>query len=430
MNLHWLQQPWLETLGWALLHSLWELSAIAAIAFFAILLLRHQAAQVRYVVGYVVLLIMMALPLATYAILWTHRPATIAPVADVPTTGFRDLIIAATGDNHSAIVPGAVGVRDRALALLHSVPPYAAVVYLAGAAMLILRLFVGYTALRRLRRDAHLAGPCQALVETLRDRLGISVPVQILHSSQVEVPTVLGAWRPLILLPLTTTTGLSTEHLTCLLLHELAHIRRHDFLANLVQSLIETLLFYHPAVTWLSGVIRQEREHCCDDIAAAAIGNRGHYAAALVSMESLRATSRNLVVAANGGSLLGRIQRLLRPAAPRSLSQRIISGSSLLAAAILVAGFACYLAACSRDDTASSSPTTSTSTAPADRVARIGDVLMITVAYELLAPDANYTDHFSLWMRRATCIFRMWAAFPPLGKRRRNWRMPSPMQPL
>jgi len=95
------------------------------------------------------------------------------------------------------------------------------------------------------------------------------------------------------------------------LAHELAHIRRHDFIVNLMQSVVETLLFYHPAVWWISQQIRVEREHCCDDLAVAVFGDPLQYARALTRFEELRITAAQTALAANGGSLLGRIRRLV-----------------------------------------------------------------------------------------------------------------------
>jgi len=132
----------------------------------------------------------------------------------------------------------------------------------------------------------------------------------------VEVPTVIGWLRPVILLPASALTGLSAEQLEALLAHELAHIRRYDYLVNLLQTTIETLFFYHPAVWWVSTQVRQEREHCCDDLAVAACGDVLTYARALTALEQLRGSEPQLAVAASGGSLLVRIQRLLRGRAP------------------------------------------------------------------------------------------------------------------
>ncbi len=105
-------------------------------------------------------------------------------------------------------------------------------------------------------------------------------------------------------------TGLPEAQLELILAHELAHIRRHDYLVNLLQTLVETIFFYHPAVWWLSRQIRNERENCCDDVAMATVGSRADYGRALLAIEELRATSPSLSLAAHGGSLLARIRRI------------------------------------------------------------------------------------------------------------------------
>src|SRR6185369_12620027 len=120
-----------------------------------------------------------------------------------------------------------------------------------------------------------------------------------------------GWMRPAILLPASTLSGLSVAQIEAILAHELAHIRRHDYIVNLLQCVIETLLFYHPAVWWVSRRVRDERELCCDDMAVQAVGDRVGYARALCELERLRAATPQLAMAANGGSLLTRIARLL-----------------------------------------------------------------------------------------------------------------------
>jgi D-alanyl-D-alanine endopeptidase (penicillin-binding protein 7) len=119
-----------------------------------------------------------------------------------------------------------------------------------------------------------------------------------------------------VLVPVAAMLALSPEALEALLVHELAHVRRGDFLANILQTLAEALLFYHPAVWWLSRRIRQEREHCCDDAAVSACGDPILYASALAGLEELRIQPiliPDLAPAASGGKLMSRIQRLLRP---------------------------------------------------------------------------------------------------------------------
>ncbi len=124
---------------------------------------------------------------------------------------------------------------------------------------------------------------------------------------------VIGWIRPAILVPVAALSGLTAPEMEAILAHELAHIRRHDYLVNVLQCLVETLVFYHPATWWISQVIRREREHCCDDIAVAACCDRIAYARALATMEGLRAPAFSLSPAANGGILLARVRRILEP---------------------------------------------------------------------------------------------------------------------
>jgi beta-lactamase regulating signal transducer with metallopeptidase domain len=358
MRIEWLRQAWLETLGWTLVHSLWELSLVAAVAVVLLMVLRRGSAQVRYVVGYGVLMGMMVVPVGTYGYLWARRVRVVA-VVGVSAGVMRDSPVFVGGGEEvmSQVELMRVGTWERVMGWLRAVPPYAAMGYLVGAGLLTLRLLAGYGALRRVRTGALAAREHEALLRELCGRLRVGVAVRLMQSARVEVPTVIGAWRPMILLPVSAMTGLSAEHLTYLLLHELAHIRRHDYLANLAQSMVETLLFYHPAVVWLSGQVRQEREHCCDDVAVMAAGNRGGYAAALASMEGLRAEPEGvrggLVIGARGGSLLQRVQRILQSPVPISPDQRLACGLSVLViCAVLATGL--YFVGCERSPAAPS----------------------------------------------------------------------------
>ncbi len=142
-------------------------------------------------------------------------------------------------------------------------------------------------------------------------RMCVSRPVRLLKSTLVQVPSVIGVLRPVILLPVGAFTGLSPDQIEAILAHELAHIKRYDYLVNIVQSVIEILFFYHPAVWWVSHRIRVERENCCDDIAASVCGDPETYVRTLVVLEEARCPAPVLSVAANGGSLVLRVQRLV-----------------------------------------------------------------------------------------------------------------------
>ncbi|MFT5412834.1 MAG: hypothetical protein ACI9NC_005586 [Verrucomicrobiales bacterium] len=191
-----------------------------------------------------------------------------------------------------------------------------------------MRLVVRWWAARRLcsRGVSPVSDEIEAMARRLAARLRVSRTVSVLRSTTVFVPSVVGWFKPVILLPAATLAGLSTYDVEAILAHELAHIRRHDYLVNLLQHLAEALLFFHPAVWWISRRIRIEREYCCDDLAVEASGSRLDYSRALAVLERLRGTSATpsaaLPLAADGGSLLARIQRLAgaTPKTPRRLT--------------------------------------------------------------------------------------------------------------
>jgi uncharacterized protein (TIGR03435 family) len=211
-------------------------------------------------------------------------------------------------------------------------------VWLAGAVVFWVRLAGGWVVAARMRRMLVRRAPpeWQEKFRKLGAQIGVSRPVRLLVSALVQVPTVVGWLRPMVLVPVGALGGLPAEHLEALLLHELAHIRRHDYLINILQSVAESLLFYHPAVWWVSGHIRAERELCCDDLAVSISGDALTYSRALAQLESYRPAHLSAVIAANGGSLPNRIARLLgkpRPVIRTGLGPDVITVAGLLVVA-------------------------------------------------------------------------------------------------
>ena len=169
-------------------------------------------------------------------------------------------------------------------------------------------------------------------IDRLKERMGIRRAVALLESARVEVPMVVGWLRPAILVPVAALSGLTAPELEAILAHELAHIRRHDYLVNLLQCVVEILMFYHPATWWITRVIRREREHCCDDMAVAACRDRLTYARALAAMEGLRVPAFSLSPAANGGNLLARVRRILKPQEESMKPVRMLLGLAVVLA--------------------------------------------------------------------------------------------------
>ena len=326
-------------IGWALLHSLWLSTGVALVLAVVLRRLRRAPAESRYLAACIALVMMVALPATTSSILSpapgaeeavgssapAHRRVTIDGAAGEITTN------RARSSPHFAWLPSSA--RPRALLCV------LVAAWMAGVTALTLRLLCGWLLLRRLTRQARLlAGPCDEALARLARALRIRRAVRLLESSLVQVPMVIGGLRPMILLPIAALTGLPPRQLEALLAHELAHIRRHDYLVNLAQSVIEVVLFYHPAAWWASRVIRAEREHCCDDLAVRACGDRPGYARALAAMEGLRGAP-SLSLAASGGPLLARVRRILNPEV-ESMHQfsTVVLGAPLLLASVLLVG--------------------------------------------------------------------------------------------
>jgi D-alanyl-D-alanine endopeptidase (penicillin-binding protein 7) len=161
----------------------------------------------------------------------------------------------------------------------------------------------------------------QARLSRLADRCGIGRHVRLRIVDALASPVTAGCWRPVVLVPAALVTGMPPQLLEALLAHELGHVRRHDYLVNLVQNVIEALLFYHPAVWWISRRIRQERELIADDFAAHRLGEPRQLARALSELERLQFSHHHLAQAAAGGDLMARIRRLVRPD-PQALDWR------------------------------------------------------------------------------------------------------------
>jgi beta-lactamase regulating signal transducer with metallopeptidase domain len=328
--------PIFQALGWALIHFIWQGAAVAAVYAVANTSLRRCAASVRYGLACAALAVMLASVLATLFVMGkdSARPAEGQATVNQVTPADETITRAGLGPPaKEEATPREAGAHSGAVSLLYSWSispgartrftsflPWLVAAWIAGVLLLSMRFLGGLIVAGRLKHKqaSPLLEQWQQKLSALAARLRVSRPVRLCESVLVEVPTVIGWMRPVILVPATALTGLSAEQLEALLAHEMAHIRRHDYFINLLQTAVETLLFYHPAVWWVSRQIRQEREHCCDDLAVAACGSVLVYARALAELEQLRSVGPQLAVAANGGSLLHRIQRLVGSPARRS----------------------------------------------------------------------------------------------------------------
>lgn len=282
----------IERIGWTLIHFLWEGAGVAILLALALAATRKSSANLRYGLACGALTVLAFLPVATYV--------ALAPAAEV---------VAPTGGAHWAFGERIVAVPPAASGYL----PIFVAVWACGVILLALRLVATLAVVERMRRRHTLVGPAewQARADALAERIGVRRKVRLLFSQKIEAPSAWGVLKAVIVLPTSIVAQLSPAQIETILLHELAHIRRHDYLVNLLQSVVETVLFYHPAIWWVSSVIRREREHCCDDLVVAALGSATPYARALLQIEECRRAMPSPVLSAKGSNLMNRIARIL-----------------------------------------------------------------------------------------------------------------------
>jgi beta-lactamase regulating signal transducer with metallopeptidase domain len=324
--------------GWALVHSVWQAALLAGALWLLLAALRGRSSGARYVAACGALALMLGLPLATVAGLripsGTRPPvgAQDAGMAGVeagtpsPAQTPSQLAASRSESRPSAASPAAALVptgRPRAdwlaflVLLIDPVLPWAVSAWFLGASVFAMRLCGSWATVRVLGSLGirPVATERVRAVARAAERLKLPQPIRVLESSLARVPTVLGWLRPTMLIPASALVGLSPAQFEAIVLHELAHIRRHGYLINMLQSVAEVLMFYHPAVWWVSRQIRLEREHCCDDVAVAACEDRRLYARALADLQGLALGDLQGVLAATDGPLLRRVQRLVSPGA-------------------------------------------------------------------------------------------------------------------
>jgi bla regulator protein blaR1 len=333
--MNWLSPSAMQALGWALLHFLWQGTALAAVAAAAMALSRR--ASTRYLLGVSALVLMLLAPLATFFV-YSQQHSGVAdtakssPLAAAQLTA-RDRDAASGSTQPSSFIRSSFAPSLDAL-------PWLVEAWLLGVAFFSLRSAGGFLLLEReRRRQSSIVSPrVLEICYTLQEQLGLRRAIAYCECKWLQAPAVIGWFRPVVFLPVTALTGLSEEQLQVVIAHELAHIQRFDPFVNVFQVCAETLLFYHPAVWWLNKRIRAEREHCCDDMAVALCGNAVEYARALTLMEEWR-SAPVFAMASNRGPLTERIVRVLGlktlGAGVRGIG---LTGSLLCLTAALVAG--------------------------------------------------------------------------------------------
>ena len=297
--------------GWTLVHFLWQGCLIALLYWLVCVLSRRESAHLRYWAGIGGLVLSLSAVALTFAVY--YEPAA--------QFSFNGKI--AEPVNHFLVLSG---MAPDAWPLLQDgidpVLPAIVLLWLAGVLVHGTKTVCGWIGISRLLgQSSPLDNPALlAVVGALREKLHVQQAVTVLVSVRSSMPLAIGWLKPVILLPSSVLAGLPRDQLEMILAHELIHIRRHDYLVNLLQVFIETVLFYHPAITWMSRRVRDERETCCDDSVVSRCGKPATYARALANLEVLRNPLPSAVLAAGGGDLIDRIKRIVNRELPRTSS--------------------------------------------------------------------------------------------------------------
>ncbi len=359
-----------EALGMSVVHMIWVGVLFGGVVAVLLAALRGASPRLRYGVLLTSFGVMAALPLAVFYVVHhsVRSPADAVVFSAISTesslqtrsSGNSFLYVLVNGESSEegwrmGERPWIGTLQDAAqnpvtwseagtLARhgLRTLSPWIALLWMVGVLVLSLRLLGGVGQTHRLRHRgvSPLPGEWQRTVAALAQRAGVTRAVVVLQSSLVQVPVVVGWFRPVVLMPVELLTGMPTAQLELLLAHELAHIKRLDPLVNLLQAVVETVLFFHPVVWWLSKELRETRELCCDDLAVEWCGHRGDYAKALLRVAEAWPVAAPVALAANGSPLRRRIERILYGAMPaRSVGMPGVAAfASIALAGALVSG--------------------------------------------------------------------------------------------
>lgn len=328
MNTNFLYGPVANALGWTLLHAVWQGFALVLPAAVALHVLRHRSGALRYNIGALTLLTQVLVSVATFG--WYYQPVAAQLSSTGLVVGTRSLT------TYWPAVASPLLWHQQAGQFLGNHLGQLVLLYLIGVGVFALRLVGGWLFVQRLTRAAHLpkSGNWTNQIEQVRTTLRIRQTVRIRESARVAVPMVVGILKPVVLWPVSLSTGLTTAEIEAVLAHELAHVKRHDYAVNLLQSVVEVLYFFHPALWWLSARVREEREHACDDLALRALGGNGSVLArALARVEALRmeqAAAPSLAMAFSSRQLLlHRVRRMLGVATQPVVSNGHLAGLTL-----------------------------------------------------------------------------------------------------
>jgi beta-lactamase regulating signal transducer with metallopeptidase domain len=336
----WLSREETVALGWTLLHFCWQGTAVAVVYAVVDRITSRAQTQVRYAMALAALMLMPAVVIGTFAEeMRTATPARLT--VQSPRPAFSDEktdVISRTVLHEIPLASSLEEPSDWLTMRAERLLPWVDALWLVGVFLLAIRALGGWLQLEQVRRRARNMVPEDVELGFRRicKQVCVGRSVVLRVSNEVISPLAMGVWRVTVILPVSAVLGLPREELEAVMAHELGHIRRWDYLWNLMQMALESVLFFHPAVWWLSRTVRERREVCCDEIAVRSCSGAAVYARALLRLEEQRTVELRVAMALNGcgGSLLGRVRKVLGE--DMAMESRMTSGVSVAAAGALV----------------------------------------------------------------------------------------------
>jgi len=332
----------IEAIGWTLVHSLWQGAIVTILLAVLLVLMRRNSAQLRYFVSFVSLVILLGWSVVTFVKSYKYAAEKEAlKESIVSSPNYLRMLLEENISTTELKATSENEVLDLKMVKIRSFFqrnfPVICSLWLVGMIFLVFRLMGSFIYLHRVRTFGliELGEEWMNKLNELADRLKIRRKVKAFFSPLVKGPMTLGSIKPVILFPVSAFTGISSKEIEAILAHELAHVLRHDYLFNIIQSMMEILFFYHPGVWIISSQIRAERENSCDNIAVELTGDKVAYARAIAAAEIYQMEHERLAMAF-ASSKVSSLQRIKRLQKNVAMKTNFIEG--LIAAGVIVIG--------------------------------------------------------------------------------------------
>lgn len=338
-----------EALGWTLFHSIWQATVVAGVLFLALWLTRKHSARLRYMIAYMALMAVLTWAGLTFTNAYQYaieKQKTTRHLLSNPEELAVQIAESLQPDNMAPEhAPSAITMNRLKFRIFMQRHFNTMVnIWLAGVLLFLFRTAGSLWHIQKFRtRHAVPAVEIwQEKVEKLKNKLNLNRTIVALESAIAKMPMTLGYLKPVIILPISMFTGMTHQEIEAVIAHELAHIKRHDYLLNIVQSAIETIFFFHPAVWFISKSIRTEREHSCDELAIEATNDKLNYLKALAVSEKLAQNHYGQHAMAFSGTKGGLLSRVKRITTPNTMKKNVTEGffaASIVFVSIILLSF-------------------------------------------------------------------------------------------